>query len=140
MTHRLHHHAARLFGLCLLASLIGMPAEAASPRAQLQRDRGTCARIPAGDAHQNCLSEASTAFASTRPSAVNEDPDSLARNATRRCEALPEVEQRYCMARMRGQGTTSGSVAGGGIYRELVTRETEAPVMPPAAPPADAAR
>jgi hypothetical protein len=25
----------------------------------------------------------------------------------------------------RGQGTTTGSVAGGGIYRERVTRETE---------------
>jgi len=36
-----------------------------------------------------------------------------------------------CEARMRGQGTTSGSAAPGGIYRELVTR-TVGPVEPAA--------
>jgi hypothetical protein len=35
---------------------------------------------------------------------------------------------------MQGEGTTSGSVEGGGIYRELVTREQ--PPEPP--PPPDA--
>jgi hypothetical protein len=31
---------------------------------------------------------------------------------------------------MQGQGTTTGTVTGGGIYRELVTRETEATPPP----------
>jgi hypothetical protein len=35
---------------------------------------------------------------------------------------------------MQGGGTTSGSVAGGGIYRELVTREPPVAPMPPAPP------
>jgi hypothetical protein len=39
---------------------------------------------------------------------------------------------------MNGSGTTSGSVAGGGIYRELVTREIGAvgAVQPEGASPA----
>lgn len=36
-----------------------------------------------------------------------------------------------CVARIQGQGTTSGSVAAGGIYRELVTRIVgEVPAAP----------
>ena len=51
------------------------------------------------------------------------------RNALQRCERLPDE-----VSRMQGQGATSGSVAGGGIYRELMTRELIPPstvVSPP---------
>jgi hypothetical protein len=140
MTTRHHHRTAPLPGLCLLAALLGTsPAFAAGPasaKAQLQRDRLACSRVHAEDAHQNCLSEASTAFASTQPTAADEDAASLARNALRRCARLPEPDRRDCQARMQGLGTTSGSVAEGGIYRELVTREVEAPSPAPDAAPA----
>ena len=61
------------------------------------------------------------------------------RNALRRCEPLRDPDRQDCVARIRGEGTTSGSVAEGGIYRELVTREVGAmpapePGVPPAAP------
>ena len=36
---------------------------------------------------------------------------------------LPDEERQACEARIRGLGTTSGSVAGGGILRQLVTIE-----------------
>jgi hypothetical protein len=35
---------------------------------------------------------------------------------------------------MQGQGTTSGTAAEGGIYRELVTREAVLPAAPQAGP------
>lgn len=132
-------------GLCLAAVVLAaaplaaaaVASPAAEAKARLQRDRAACARVRDHDARQNCLSEASTAYARTRPTASDEDPATLARNAQRRCAPLPEADRKDCLARMQGQGTTSGSVGGGGIYRELVTREAEAPraVQPAASAP-----
>ncbi|MBA3596262.1 MAG: hypothetical protein H0W40_02655 [Methylibium sp.] len=55
------------------------------------------------------------------------------RNALLRCRALPAAEQPACEARIRGDGTVSGSVEEGGILRELVVRDrTPADEAPPA--------
>ena len=62
---------------------------------------------------------------------IDPAPGRYARNALKRCEPLSEPDRGDCVARMQGGGTTSGSVAGGGIYRELVTRE---PSVAPASP------
>ena len=57
-------------------------------------------------------------------------------NALMRCQALPADDQPACEARILGQGTTRGSVAEGGIYREYVETVVEpvdsapAPVAP----------
>jgi hypothetical protein len=42
-------------------------------------------------------------------------------NAQARCDALTGSDHEACEARMQGQGTVSGSVAGGGELREIVT-------------------
>jgi len=96
---------------------------------QYRRDLAFCYSGKYVGDHQDCLSEASTALAATQPVVVDPDPGRYLRNALRRCEALKDADRQDCIARIEGQGTTSGSVAGGGIYRELVTRE----VAPPAA-------
>lgn len=60
--------------------------------------------------------------------------------ALQRCAPLPEPDRRDCVARIQGQGTKTGSVAAGGIYRELVTREVgPVPVAEPIVPAAPAA-
>lgn len=46
-------------------------------------------------------------------------------NQFRRCNALRGPDKIDCIARMAGEGTRSGSVEGGGIYRELITREVQ---------------
>jgi hypothetical protein len=128
--------------LALLAALACSTALAATktgtPDAKLryQRDVAACAAIRSDDEHQNCLSEASTRLAATQPSRADESADILLRNALRRCEPLAGPDRADCVARIQGQGTTSGSVSSGGIYRELVTREVG--VAPQAAPPAPA--
>ncbi len=98
----------------------------ADARARHARESAACSRIAEHGARANCLSEASTRLAATQPPAPGESADVLRQNALRRCEALPDVERKDCIARMQGQGTTSGSVEGGGVYRELVTREVGA--------------
>jgi len=90
-----------------------------------------CARIRDQGVRDECLSEASTLYAGTQPSHPDESPAQLVRNVLKRCEALREPDRQDCVLRMQGQGTTTGSVAGGGIYRELVTREVGEPAAKP---------
>jgi len=49
----------------------------------------------------------------------DESPAQLERNRYIRCEGLPAEERGYCIRRMNGEGSVSGSVEGGGISREL---------------------
>ncbi len=115
------------------ASVLAAPSLAARSEAQYQRDAAVClSRHYKGDKDE-CLSEASTAKASRPPFVVDPDPGRYARNVFKRCERLPENLRIDCVVRMSGGGTTTGSVAGGGIYRELVTQEP-APVEPAVAP------
>jgi hypothetical protein len=127
-----------LWPLLVLAAAVGAsPAVAAGKRspaaaseALYQRDAAVCLSRGYKGARNECLSDASTDRASREPVTIDPDPGRYARNALQRCEALKEPDRGDCVARMQGQGTTSGSVAGGGIYRELVTREV---VVAPAA-------
>jgi hypothetical protein len=112
----------------LLAPAAGQSSAAAS-EARCQRDAAVCLSRGYESQRNECLSDASTARAIREPATI--DPGRNARNALQRCEALKDADRSDCVARMQGHGTTSGSVAGGGIYRELVTREG---VAVPAAP------
>jgi uncharacterized membrane protein len=96
---------------------------AAASEARYQRDAAVCLSKGYKGERNECLSDASTARASREPVTTDPDPGRYARNALMRCEPLKEPDRSDCVARIQGQGTTSGSVAGGGIYRELVTRE-----------------
>jgi hypothetical protein len=126
--------------LALLAALGSSTALAASkavtldPHARYQREAGACYAMQSFDARANCLSEAGLRLAIALPTPATEYPEVLARNALRRCEPLPEPDRTDCVARMQGQGTTSGSVASGGIYRELVTRTVGVSAAVPAEP------
>lgn len=122
-------HAA--WTLCLLTAALGgapaLAADKAKPldiQARYQRDSALCMSARYVGDRDECLSEASTARSMALPAQVDPDPGRYARNALKRCEPLPEPDRRDCVARMQGQGTTRGTVAGGGIYRELVTIET----------------
>lgn len=116
------------------AALAADKTVAIDPKVRYQRESAACTSIRSFDDRANCLSEASTRYVSTQPTPPGEQPDVLKRNAFLRCNPLPEAERKDCVARIQGQGTTSGSVAGGGIYRELVTREVGvAPTPVPAA-------
>jgi hypothetical protein len=122
------HPATRCAALALAALLATSAAQAAgqassaSPEQRFQREAAACMRVKPADARSNCLSEAHTRLAQTRPTPPSEAPSVLAENALKRCTPLPEELRRDCEARMRGAGTVSGSVEAGGIYRELVTR------------------
>ena len=52
---------------------------------------------------------------------LGEAPQHYEQNQMMRCEVHVDGDRDDCMRRMRGEGTVSGSVKGGGIYRELRT-------------------
>jgi hypothetical protein len=81
---------------------------------QSQQDYATCMREAGAALQQN--QELHTA-----PPAV------LAQNSEDRCSALQGENKQACEARMEGMGTTEGSVAGGGVLRELTIVEPARP-------------
>ena len=113
---------------CALAA-----ATPSSTAARYQQERAVCTSGQSPQDRDTCLREAEAAFAEAKRGRLDDGNTQFELNALKRCAALPVGDRPACVARMQGQGTTSGSVAGGGIYREIVTAE---PAPPPAAKPA----
>jgi hypothetical protein len=123
------------FTVCAQAAGKSSPSTA-QQRRQAETDR--CMKIADEDVRMPCISDATARFDEAQPYVPDPDPGRYARNVFKRCDPLTEPDRSDCVARMQGKGTTTGSVAAGGIYRELVTREV-APVAATAANAASAA-
>lgn len=130
------------WSLLLVATLVAAPSWALSRSdkaeiaARYQQERAAClSRTDTAD-RSACLQDAVVG----RDAALRNRPKDLdpnyAANQLKRCQALPMDLRQDCLARMNGQGTVSGSVDKGGIYRELVTVVPAEAV--PAARPASA--
>ena len=119
--------------LCAASALLSATVAVAANRGQLseaqnayQRDRAACL---SGQTHQDratCLREAGAALQEARRGGLDDGQAEFERNRLLRCEKQPPEDRQACVRRMNGEGFTSGSVEGGGIYRELVV-----PVVPP---------
>ena len=124
----------------LAAALATTAAWAAGPKtapdveARYQRELAACAAAGHVGDRQACRRDAGAARASPEIRADEGDPGRYARNALKRCAPLPEADRADCMARLQGQGTTTGTAAAGGIYRELVTRKVGEPAAAASTP------
>jgi hypothetical protein len=118
-----------LVATAVLGSASCLAATSAAPADPPARSR--CAHGPSTDGHVGgCMSKADAQVMRSRQAALDRDPGQYVRNALVRCERLSGDDRQDCVSRIGGQGTTSGSVEGGGIYRELVTREAGAVPAP----------
>lgn len=70
---------------------------------------------------ETCLREARNAQAEKKRGALDNAGDQFEANKVARCEPLAGEEKAACQARMMGYGSTSGSVSGGGVLREVET-------------------
>jgi hypothetical protein len=116
----------------LLASLVaasamaptwaaGNPAQAQALR-EFKLDRAHCNSGASQQDRATCLKEASAAYAEARRGALDKEPgDALARNAVQRCDAQPAADRDACIQRIRGAGTSEGSVKGGGVIHRTET-------------------
>lgn len=99
----------------------------------VERERAACFTGANPQPQDVCLREAANAEAARRQGALGTPPAAeLEDNAVRRCEALGGDNHAACLARMRGEGKVSGSVAGGGVLREVETPVSAEPA--PSAP------
>ena len=117
-----------------LSAALGLPAAfgagntgQAEALERYQQERAACIGGQSNQDQATCLREAGAALAEAKRSRLDDAAEDYAANALKRCARLPGDDRQDCEARMQGQGTTSGSVAAGGIYRELVTRKVGPP-------------
>lgn len=68
-----------------------------------------------------CITEVKNANAAKRAGQLDNASQRRAANALERCQALSGDDKVACEARMAGYGETEGSVAGGGVIREIET-------------------
>jgi hypothetical protein len=67
------------------------------------------------------MREANNAAAAKRSGKLDNASGQFEANALKRCEVLKGEDQIACEARIMGYGSTSGSVAGGGVVRQIET-------------------
>ncbi len=136
--------AALVAGLASLLSVVALPAAAQtqSDSAIHQKylaDRAACLSGRTGEDQQACLREAGAAAQAARQGKLLEGPnENFRQNALARCAPLPPEQREACRMRIQGAGTVTGSVEGGGLFRELITREPapQATTAPASTPPA----
>ena len=125
--------------IALSAALAGFAVQAAPEPGAAERNKrevAACREVTGSQNRAACLEDAMVAYREAKRGVLGDGMTVDPANLTKRCDALKAADKDDCLARMRGAGTTSGSVENGGIYRELVTR-TPAPAAEKA--PADKA-
>lgn len=125
--------------VALLWAGVADPAAASATRAEraqaastLRADLASCRDGSSKQARDACVKEAHAAYAEALRGVLGEGLVEGGSNQSKRCMVLTGADQEACMARMRGMGTTSGTAADGGIYRELSTTMPAQPASAPA--------
>ena len=89
------------------------------------RERAVCLSGQSQQDRNTCLTEARNAAAEQRRGSLGNSNDDFAANAMARCEVFRDSDDKAaCQARMQGRGTVTGSVAAGGVLREVETAIT----------------
>ena len=120
-------------GLAVQGATAAEPARSADADAQAkyQRERAACMNgQTTNEDRATCLREAGAALAEARRGNLSDGQGQLRNNAKDRCNVLSGDERADCIARMKGEGSVSGSVGGGGILREKVTIVPGTPTPP----------
>ena len=120
---------ALLAGGVLLGATAAVAADSASisnAQSVYQRDRAACLNGATNQDRDTCLKEAGAALQEAKRGGLDDGQARLKENQLLRCDGQPTEDRQNCVRRMKGEGSTSGSVEAGGIYRELAV-----PVVPP---------
>jgi hypothetical protein len=126
------HFIRRSMGVALVAVVCGQALtvgaqERSEKQLRFEADAQACRSGKTGQEFDACMKEAKAVLAAPVGSTPSVSAEQRKDSASLRCEVLTGDEHTACIARMHGEGTVSGSVAGGGILREIVTTE----VVPP---------
>jgi hypothetical protein len=87
-----------------------------------RQSRAWCQANTTGAARADCLEYSYSNPGERSKSALEATNTDFAANALSRCSVFKDTEDRMaCDARVKGQGSNSGSVQGGGILKEVTT-------------------
>jgi hypothetical protein len=138
------HHALRFHTLAAVAvTVLAFTSLSAAARAgdvipkdqaqaNYQKERADCLAGRTGQIRSACLKEASAALQEARRGGLTTpSPEQMASNAEQRCQAQPEEERIECRRMAMGEGSMQGSVAQGGLSRELATMQRDPPAAGP---------
>ena len=107
----------------MLVTILAQAAEPVRPADAQKRyleERADCQSPSSAEDKTSCLREAGAALHEARSGKLADANTDYESNRIARCDYLKGLDKIYCVRRMTGEGTTSGSVEGGGILRELV--------------------
>ena len=117
-TLRLRHFAVGVLGALAFSSAAMAASASADVDAQYKKEMAACTSGTSNQDRATCIREAGAARDEARRNRLADGGgDQYQKNALARCDALPASDKAECVARMK-QGTTSGSVEGGGVIRE----------------------
>src|SRR3954470_9852144 len=114
------------FGVAALLAMSAATAQVATGTTGIdasgsyQREVQACMSGKTQEDQATCLKEARNAQADKKRGILDNGTNFQA-NAVARCDALTGEDKAACQARMMGFGNTTGSVAGGGVLREVET-------------------
>lgn len=96
-----------------------------------QQEVRACASGATQQDRESCLREARNARADKQQAKPATAPGTFEANAQARCNALSGSDKTDCQARVDGAGSTSGSVAAGGVLRKSETVVVPGPARLP---------
>jgi len=120
------------FGVAALLAMSAATAQVATGTTGIdasgsyQQEVQACMSGKTQEDQATCLKEARNAQADKKRGVLDNAGANYQANAVARCEVLTGEEKAACQARMMGFGNATGSVAGGGVLREV-----ETVVLPP---------
>lgn len=106
--------------LCVSGALAADTGVADDAQARYRQDLAACNSGQSNQDRDTCRLEARHALAEARRGGLT-DAGQYQQNAAQRCAALTGDDRSACEGRTRGEGSSDGSVGGGGILRESVT-------------------
>jgi hypothetical protein len=86
-----------------------------------QSELAACVNGKTQQDRQTCMTEVRNANAAKRAGKVDNSGGNFKANALARCDVFQGEEQVACQARIVGYGDAAGSVAGGGVIRQVET-------------------
>ena len=90
-------------------------------QARYQQDLRECEMTQATQDLTACRLEARNALAEAKRNLLDDAPGtSYEKNQFKRCHAFKGDDRAACIARLRGEGSSTGDVSSGGILREVV--------------------
>ena len=104
-----------------VAGAVGTASEGIDASGDFRSEMRACQSGDNQQSREACLNEARNAQADKRRGALDTPGARFDANAAARCSPFQGAEAAACRARVMGYGTATGSVAGGGVLREVET-------------------